>query len=361
MKWMIGNYCQFKVYIEYNRKKLIEKTMKQRSLVAMLAFLFLLNSCPEKQRTTSLQISLEKDLEIGVYEGDENYMFGSIIDVEVDSQENIYVLDWKNKTVRKFDKNGKFLQDIGSAGQGPGEYSAILVDSCLDKHNRLYVLEMMKVHIFNENGRSIGSFIPDLYPHGIMVNKEGEILLVGDKKDKIFHVYDQEGKYFDSFGESFPIPEKLRKFYNFKERMYAYITHLTKEEKLIAFNPFKYEMDIYEGKKFIRKISRSAPHYKLPKLTKNEKGEEIYLSTFVRVLEANNHIFVWYGTEMKAYELGEERHIDIYDKKDYAFLGTSVIQEKGRPAVVRNNKIYFYDQDEEADFPRIIRYKIVYQ
>jgi ATP-dependent exoDNAse (exonuclease V) beta subunit len=67
--------------------------------------MFILHSCSKKQKVTSLNVSLEKDLEIGVSEGDENYMFGGIIDVEVDSRENIYVLDWKNKTVKKYGKN----------------------------------------------------------------------------------------------------------------------------------------------------------------------------------------------------------------------------------------------------------------
>jgi hypothetical protein len=306
-------------------------------------------------------MSLEKDLEIGVSDGDENYMFGGIIDVEVDSQENIYVLDWKNKTVKKYDKSGKFLHNIGQKGQGPGEFSSILVDSCLDRNDRLYVVELRKVHIFDENRGFINSFIPDFFPLGIMADKEGKIILVGEKVDKIFHIYDQKGEYLDSFGELFPIPEKLRKLYNLKMATDTRNVHLSDESRLLVFNPFKYEIDVYQEKKLVGKISRDSPYYKLPKLVKNEKGGETDLTTFAKILENHGHIFVWYATEVKDYILAEERYVDIYDKKDYTFLGTTLIKEKGIPDTIRNNKIYFDIQDEETDFPKVVRYKIIYK
>jgi len=323
--------------------------------------MFILHSCSKKQKVTSLNVSLEKDLEIGVSEGDENYMFGGIIDVEVDSRENIYVLDWKNKTVKKYGKNGKFLLNIGQKGQGPGEFSSILVDSYLDRDDRLYVVELRKVHIFDEKGGFIKSFIPDIFPIGITVDKEGKIILVGEKEDKIFHIYDQKGEYLNSFGELFPVPEKLRKLYNLKKTTDTRSVYLSDEGRLLVFSPFKYEIGVYRENKIVRKISRDSPYYKLPKLAKNEKGEDIGLTTFAKILETHNHFFVWYATEVKDYILAEERYIDIYDKKDYTFLGTTPIKEKGIPDTIRNNKIYFDVQDEETDFPKVVRYKIVYK
>ena len=78
-------------------------------------------------------------------------------------------------------------------------------------------------------------------------------------------------------------------------------------------------------------------------------------------METNSHIFIWYATEVKDYILAEERYIDVYGKKDYTFLGTTIIKEKGIPDTIRNNRIYFDVQDEETDFPKVVRYKIVYK
>jgi len=42
-------------------------------------------------------------------------------DIAVDKQGNIYVLDSRLSSIKKFDKNGNFLTSIGKQGQGPGE------------------------------------------------------------------------------------------------------------------------------------------------------------------------------------------------------------------------------------------------
>ncbi|MDA3885682.1 MAG: 6-bladed beta-propeller [Candidatus Delongbacteria bacterium] len=48
--------------------------------------------------------------------------FYSTSNVAVDSKNNIYVTDNNSQTIKKFDKNGKFLKSFGSVGTGPGEY-----------------------------------------------------------------------------------------------------------------------------------------------------------------------------------------------------------------------------------------------
>lgn len=339
----------------------MRRVMKTKCMFAVfLIFLFLFQSCSQKQEIKPIDISLEKDLEIGIEEGDENYMFAGVIDVEVDSKGNIFVLDWKNRTVKKFDNKGKFICDIGKKGQGPGEYSAILVDSCLDRSDRFYVVELMKVHIFDEYGKFVHSFVPDLFPRDIMIDQEDKIILVGLKKEKIFHVYSQEGKYLDSFGEPFSIPEKLRRFYPSGKTTEPWDVHLSEDGKIFAVNPFKYEIDVYQDKNLVEKISRSSPFYRFPKIIKNEKGKEDCLYTYIKILESNNHIFVWYGTEIKKYTLAQTRYLDIYGKKDHIFFGTIPIEEQGRPSTIRQNWMFFNIYSDESDFPKVTRYKIVY-
>ncbi len=68
---------------------------------------------------------IEEELSIGEAEGQEEYMFSMIRGIEVDDEENIYVVDYKRKHIRKFDKNGGFLRMIGREGQGPGEFQQI--------------------------------------------------------------------------------------------------------------------------------------------------------------------------------------------------------------------------------------------
>jgi hypothetical protein len=73
----------------------------------------------------------------------------------------IFILDSdKAKKLFIFDKNGKYLRQIGSLGQGPGEYIE-LTDFCLDTINRgIYILDSSKdiLHKYNfDNGKFISS------------------------------------------------------------------------------------------------------------------------------------------------------------------------------------------------------------
>jgi hypothetical protein len=70
------------------------------------------------------QLRLRQDLLIGRESGVEDYMFSELRSVQVDDQENIYVLDWKENKIKVFDKVGKHLRTFGKKGQGPGEIQA---------------------------------------------------------------------------------------------------------------------------------------------------------------------------------------------------------------------------------------------
>jgi hypothetical protein len=73
----------------------------------------------------------------------------------------IFILDIdKAKKLFMFDKNGKYLRQIGRLGQGPGEYLYIS-DFCLDTINReIYILDSSKKMLYKYNfdsGKFIGS------------------------------------------------------------------------------------------------------------------------------------------------------------------------------------------------------------
>jgi hypothetical protein len=68
--------------------------------------------------------TLEKEITIGVADGDEHYMLGAIADVAVGPTGNIYVWDRSVPAIRMYDRSGKYLKTIGKKGSGPGEYQA---------------------------------------------------------------------------------------------------------------------------------------------------------------------------------------------------------------------------------------------
>jgi hypothetical protein len=85
-------------------------------LVAVSSLFF--QSC---QKT---EISLQEDLSIGVDEGDENLIFGSIQSICIDAEDNVYILDTRMWRIQKFDSRGAFIESFPvQEGQGPGEIS----------------------------------------------------------------------------------------------------------------------------------------------------------------------------------------------------------------------------------------------
>src|SRR4030065_2480943 len=58
------------------------------------------------QKPGAKDFSLKKELEIGLLEGDKDYIFGQITDVIIDSLANIFILDVKMNRVVKCDRDG---------------------------------------------------------------------------------------------------------------------------------------------------------------------------------------------------------------------------------------------------------------
>jgi hypothetical protein len=66
-------------------------------------------------------VSLVEDVRIGELDGPEEYTFGRVVSMAVDSAGATYVLDQQALTVRVYDESGRHVRDIGRSGSGPGE------------------------------------------------------------------------------------------------------------------------------------------------------------------------------------------------------------------------------------------------
>ena len=97
-----------------SRKRNILALFCQICIVVQL--LVFLGSCDQKPGEKD--VSLKKELEIGLLEGDEDYIFGLIADVRVDSLGNIFILDAKMNRVVKYDRDGKIHFAIWGKGRG---------------------------------------------------------------------------------------------------------------------------------------------------------------------------------------------------------------------------------------------------
>lgn len=165
---------------------------------------------PEEPMYGELDLELEEDLVIGGGEEyDENYNFRRISSMEVDDEGNIFVLDFSDCRIQKYDKDGKYLQTIGRKGEGPGEFQRPS-RTYLAPDGKLYVNEVRKVHIFDKNSTFEKSIILESPLLSFSTTKEGIQLgqsytFVEEGRSLDILLMDSEGKKVDAVA-SFPDP-----------------------------------------------------------------------------------------------------------------------------------------------------------
>jgi tripartite motif-containing protein 71 len=131
--------------------------------------------------------------------------FGSIA---VDAAGNVYVSDYNNR-IQKFDGNGKFLLQWGTAGSGDGQFATPFIGGlAFDSTGVLYVTDTSnsRVQKFDQNGRFLGSFggagdgqLPA--PTSIAIDAHGDVYVVpGLHADLRIDKFDRNGAFITSWG-----------------------------------------------------------------------------------------------------------------------------------------------------------------
>ncbi len=118
-----------------------------------------------------------EDLSIGIEEGDENYMFSNPKDIDSDSKGNIYVLDSRECTVKKYDSQGKHIKNIGRKGQGPGEFEMPYFFE-LSQQDKIYVGDTLarKIDIFKANGGYLKTLEAREWIDQVSINQKEELI-----------------------------------------------------------------------------------------------------------------------------------------------------------------------------------------
>lgn len=124
------------------------------------------------------QVKLSLDCEI---KEPDKIIFNKIVDIEIDSQNNIYLLDRKEKFLYLFSEEGQFLRKIGHPGKGPGEFERPQT-IFIDKKDNIYILDSInrRVEVYNNNYNFVKSIKMNRFPLG------GKNSLVVDENKNIY-------------------------------------------------------------------------------------------------------------------------------------------------------------------------------
>jgi len=129
------------------------------------------------------------------------------IDISTDEKNNIFLLDIKKNRLRKFNKNGAFLQEFGQTGQ---DKKSLLNPSEIeiDNSGNIYVLDWGNKRIvkLNNHLKYLNSFSINEFkyyePPTLSVSEQANIVLCFPKiNGTLIHILDQKGKKIKEFGE----------------------------------------------------------------------------------------------------------------------------------------------------------------
>ena len=141
-------------------------------------------------------------------EKDENDLFASIYDVQVDAQGNIYVSDIKDRRVKKFSAEGKYLRDIGRMGQGPGEFQGARNLAVDDSSGDIYLADLLKVHRYDRDGAYQNSIPINGFFENFFIDKDGAFWA----RMSYFDEKTGQGRAFDKISRNGELTKRIAKF-----------------------------------------------------------------------------------------------------------------------------------------------------
>jgi len=234
---------------------------------------------PVYKSGTKMRIVFNEELSIGEVEGDENYMFGTIIYFNTDKDGNFYVSDSDNNRILKYNPQGKYLLTIGRKGQGPGEFQSLSVPR-FDKDDNLYVADSVnnRISFFDKNGKYLKQIQMQERYIDLYINSKGFIVankwIMSQEANvsKQIYIYGLFDDKFNLMAELYK--DEIEMALPTGRDESAMVEFLAKAFGMMAFRPYvrlilanndliylgysgKYEINLYSpGGKIIKKISR---------------------------------------------------------------------------------------------------------
>lgn len=97
-------------------------------------------------------------------------------DVAVDGAGNIYVLG--SEAIYQFDANGRYLNRIGSKGDGPDQFRTSPSSIAVDGQGRIYACDFDGIKVFDENGRYLDMIDFKGVAFDMWVNDQNDLLVM---------------------------------------------------------------------------------------------------------------------------------------------------------------------------------------
>lgn len=214
----------------------------------------------------------------GEEEGDFKYVNG----IELDSDENIYVLDGQNYRVQVFDADGNFLRAFGESSEGIGGFFKVPTLMSMDADENLYVgfpgVNELTIYLYDKMGNYINKRMLSNYTYGPFHASVSEIFV--DGKGQIFttnylNIFDVFYNSIHKFNEQ----GELVKSYDLDQEQYQPYSLTVDHLERIIVSSSKYdfveviETEYYSYKAYLQPENEGVVTIQLPENTvENPEG-----------------------------------------------------------------------------------------
>ncbi|MCX6576737.1 MAG: 6-bladed beta-propeller [Candidatus Aminicenantes bacterium] len=320
-------------------------------------------------------LTLKEDFVLGGGKAQGESAFSMAWSIAVDNGGNIYVGDLKQACVKVFDKAGAYLRTIGRRGQGPGEMSGVLSVSVNPNNQELIVSDAHKLIFFDLQGRFKRNIMLRGMATHASLDRQGNVFAwISDIRERrsILRLFSPDmTKILSDIVVDPDLPDR-----NMYSPRACWI--LDPQGRLIFGYAKTYEISFYdEHLKVIKKIVRE---YEPVKVTEADK--KIYMKRSLPpghsgpvkqpcpsvhaafrsfFLDDQGHFFI------QTWERTSDGRQDIYDVYDSEgrFFGRIALNVHPDfinpiPRILRNNKLYAVEVDEEG-YEVVKRYSVAWR
>jgi hypothetical protein len=159
--------------------------MKFRSAISLVVFIIAVRLSAQTNIAKQYEdVSLKKEVVIKKIMSKSVESLVEPTQICVDSKENIFLLESKEKCVKKYAKNGKFLSKFGRGGNGPGEMQECFLMK-MDNADNIFLYDegRKKIIKYSNNGKYLNELSLSFPIDDFYIASEGAVYLESTKED----------------------------------------------------------------------------------------------------------------------------------------------------------------------------------
>ena len=278
-----------------------------------------------------------------------------IQDYDLDSHGNIWMIDWDNSELFKFNDRGESPVLIATRGKGPGELVSPQ-SIYIDKNDSVFVATFgNRVTQYDAKGNYLYAFITvdgHIPTNCVAVNSRGSILVGGPKKKRnkgllageMVHMYSPTGAYLKSFCQmDSKVGEMSLEGYS------AVFFDLDRNDNLYTVQSVNFLITVFdENGNMIKSFGEKGNHYRKPgilmhAIERDETQMENFLRNFTYVMDIfvfDKRVAILSRNYPGKYGNKYAYFIDIYDSESGKLIAGEIESDMILYRI-KNNDFYF--------------------